>query len=41
MDKGVVGVSITNVVIIGIIAIIFVGIYSYVRSKWFPALPMV
>jgi len=41
MDKGVVGVSITNVVIIGIIAIIFVGIYSYVRAKWFPTLPVV
>jgi len=41
MDKGVVGVSITNVVIIGIIAIIFVGIYSYVRAQWFPTLPVV
>jgi len=41
MDKGVVGVTVTNVVIIGIVAIIFVGIYSYVRATWFPALPVV
>lgn len=41
MDKGVVGVSITNVVIIGIIAIIFVGVYSYIRTKWFPSWPAV
>lgn len=41
MEKGVVGVSVTNVVIIGVIAIIFVGLYSYVRSRWFPSLPVV
>ena len=39
MDKGVVGVSITNVVIIGIIALIFVVGYNDVRSKWFTSLP--
>ncbi len=41
MDKGVVGVSVTNIVIIGIVALIFVGGYSYARAKWWPSLPVV
>ena len=41
MDKGVVGVSITNVVIIGIIAIIFVGLYSYIQKNYWTSLPAV
>lgn len=41
MDKGVVGITVTNVVIIGLIAIIFVGAYSYIRTNYYQSLPMV
>jgi len=39
MDKGVVGISVTNVIIVGIIAVIFVMAYNYARAKWFPSMP--
>jgi hypothetical protein len=41
LGNGVVGVTVTNVLIIGIIAIIFVGVYSYIRTNYYHALPVV
>jgi hypothetical protein len=40
MDKGVLGLSVTNVIIVGIVAIIFVMGYNYTRAKWFRNLPV-
>lgn len=37
--SGVVGMNVWNIIIVGIIAIIFVMAYNYARAKWAPNLP--
>ncbi len=37
--SGVVGMSWWNIIIVGIIAIIFVMAYNYAVAKWAPSLP--